>query len=255
MILAFPSVGAMAPAIASVGTGPVDAPVEVSFPSSPPISIDDTETVGRHHCELNLTVGFSGRPGSWETEAPLLDANFGLTDDIHVNAEIPYVFGVEDGAAKHGLGNAAVAVKLRVIHRERIQFAFHPAVALPPLPGGVSYEAHAGVSLTLPVVVDVAVGDRGAGVGFQLSRTFTGVARADDWGAAIGIASPVGACGALLFDYVQHAGPDRALGEGWLEVGYVRGNLFGSEHLTLLSSLGRSTYGNTSGLLGVQISR
>ena len=229
-----------------------DAGEPASFPSSPPIGIDDTETVEKHHCEINFTVGFSGRPGNWEAETPLIDGNYGLTDNIHVNAEIPYVVGAEDGSPNHGIGRGAVAVKVRVLHQERLQLAFHPAVEFPPLPVG-SYEKSGVATVTIPVVLDLAVGEHGAGVGIQFSRSFNGLSLDGDWGAALGFASPLNDESDILFDYTQQADPLLRFGEGWFEVGYVHGNLFGSEHLTLLSSVGRSTQGNTSVLLGVQV--
>lgn len=216
------------------------------FPSSPPLSIDDAETVEALHAEINVTVGASGQPGAWEAETPLVDANLGLTSFLHVNAEIPYVVG--DSGRR--FGNAAVAVKVRVLNTDRVSIAVHPAVDLPPIPG-VSFDNGGGVVVTVPVVVDVAVGE--AGFGFQLSRSFSAVPSDDTWAAAVGVAEPVWASGVLMFDYTQEAGPQLQIGEGWLEVGYVQEGLFGSDHLTLLSSLGRSTLGNTSVLLGVQV--
>jgi len=226
--------------------------VEASYPSSPPLSIDDAETVEKHHVEINLTVGLAGNRRAWEAEAPLIDANYGLTDNIHVNAEIPFVLAAEEGERGTGLGRGAVAVKVRLLHTDRVQLAVHPAVELPPLPA-VSVEAKGSASVTLPVVLDVAVGDRGVGIGIQASRTFTGAAGDDAWGAAVGAATPLSASSVLMFDYTQEATADLALGEGWFEVGLVHEKLLGSEHLTLLCSLGRSTEGNTAAMTGVQI--
>ena len=225
---------------------------EPSYPSSPPIGIDDAETVEKGHCEINLTTGFSGKSGEWESELPLLDGNIGVTDNIHINAEIPYVVAQGDSSVVHGFGRGALAVKVRVLHRKRVQLAFHPAVEFPPLPA-VSIEKSGNFTVTIPVVLDLAVGSAGSGIGLQLSRSFTRVAADDAWGAAIGFATPIDDVSDLMFDYTQEADRSVHLGEGWFEVGYVRGNLFGSEHLTLLSSIGRSTLNNTNALLGVQV--
>lgn len=226
--------------------------MELAYPSSPPISIDDAETVERGHCEINLTVGWSGSPDAWEAEAPLVDANLGITDNIHVNAEIPYLVGADGGGVASGLGTAAVAVKVRVLHRDRVQVALHPAVELPPIPG-VGLEEGGSWRVTVPVVLDLAVGSGGSGVGFQLARSFTGAARDDTWGAAVGFATPLSDTSVLMFDYTQESAADLSFGEGWFEVGFVRERLFGSEHLTLLSSLGRSTWNNSAAMLGVQV--
>lgn len=226
--------------------------VEASFPSSPPLSIDDTETVEKGHVEINLTAGFSGNGISWESETPLIDGNYGVTDNIHVNAEIPFVVGADDGQRSSGLGNAAVAVKLRVLHKERVQLAFHPAVEFPSLPVG-AYDEGGSLSLTVPVVMDVALGQRETGLGVQLARTFTKGLADDSWSAAVGLAHPLGETGDLMFDVTVEADSHLALGESWTEVGYVRGDLFGKEWLTLLSAAGLSTQHNASALLGVQL--
>jgi hypothetical protein len=90
-------------------------------------------------------------------------------------------------------------------------------------------------------------------MGIQLSRTFTTDGSDDAWGAAVGFADPLDDASTVMFVYSQDAAPDLTLGEGWFEVGFTREHLFGSEHLVLLSSLGRSTQGNSSALLGVQV--
>lgn len=228
------------------------AEIEASYPSSPPISIDDAETVEPGHAEINLTIGGVFAKDAWEAEAPLVDANLGLTRDIHVNAEMPLALAGTAAGASVGLGQAAVAVKWRVVHRDRVQVALHPALVLPPLPG-VALDPAAGASLTVPVVVDLAVGGSGAGVGLELAHTFTGTWKADGWQAMAGFATPLGAGTVLMFDYAQEADAVGALGEGWFEAGLVHERLFGSEHLTLLASLGRSTAARTAAMVGVQV--
>ena len=73
------------------------------------------------------------------------------------------------------------------------------------------------------------------------------------WGLKLGAARPVSENGVLSFDFAGEFDPDFTPGEGWVEVGYVHENLFGSPHLVLLSSAGRSTLGQWGGLLGVQV--
>lgn len=243
----------MSPAVLMVASvGARAAEIEASYPSSPPISIDDAETVEPGHAEINLTIGGVFAKDAWEAEAPLVDANLGLTRDIHVNAEMPLALAGEATGATVGLGQAAVAVKWRVVHRDRVQVALHPAVELPPIPG-VAVDPTGIPSLTVPVVVDLAVGDAGAGIGLELAHTFTGGWKADEWQAMAGFATPLGAETVLMFDYAQEADSVGALGEGWFEAGLVHERLFGSEHLTLLASLGRSTEGRTAAMVGVQV--
>ena len=232
---------------------PAAETVAPSYPSSPPISIDDAETVEKGHVEINLTAGISAGRASWEVETPLVDANLGLTDNIHINAEIPYVLAAEGGQAGSGLGRGAFAVKVRVLHKDRVQLAFHPSVEFPPVPA-ISLDDAGSFSVRVPVVLDFAIGVGGAGAGIQLARTFTGASATDTWDATVGFATPLAESSVLMFDYTQEAAATVVFGEGWFEVGYVQDNLFGSAHLTLLSSLGRSTRNNSAAMLGVQIS-
>ncbi len=243
----------MTPLLFFVALARAESQVEPLFPSSPPLSIDDAETVEKGHWELNLTAGLAGEAKEWEAEVPLVDANVGLTDNIHVNAEIPYVVQSGESGMETGLGRGAVAVKVRLLHKQRVQFAIHPAVELPPLPK-VSVDASGGPTVTLPVVLDVALGQSGVGLGIQLARSLTGARREDAWSGCVGLASPVGPGSVLMVDYTQDASAGGVFQEGWFEVGYVREALFGSEHLTLLSAVGRSTMGASRALLGVQFS-
>lgn len=226
--------------------------VEAAYPSGPPISIDDAETVEPEHAEINVTVGGVVGGGRWEAAAPLVDANLGLTGNIHVNAEMPLAIIGDAGGAAVGLGQAAVAVKVRVVHRDRVQIALHPAVDLPSIPGA-GVDPTAGASLTVPVVLDLAVADTGAGVGLELAHTFTGTWSADGWQALAGFATPLAPGTVLMFDYAQEAGATGALGEGWFEAGLVYERLFGSDHLTMLTSLGCSTEARTAAMVGVQV--
>jgi hypothetical protein len=239
-------------ALARAGS-PVEAEVEPAFPSSPPLSIDDAETVEKGGWELNLTAGFAGKGREWEAEAPLVDANVGITDNIHVNAEIPFVVQADESGMDTGLGRGAVAVKLRLLHKRRLQLAIHPAVELPPLPK-VSVDNSGGPTVTLPAVLDVALGQSGVGLGLQLARSFTGARGEDAWSACVGLASPLGSNSVLMVDYAQDLSVRGRFGEGWFELGYVGGQLFGSDHLTLLSSVGRSTAGDSRAQLGIQVS-
>lgn len=232
--------------------GGVAVAAEPSFPSSPPISIDDAETVEAGHVEVNLTAGGVVGAGGWEAEAPLVDANLGITGDIHINAEIPLAFAGSGKGTDVGLGQAAVAVKVRVLHRDRVQLALHPAVELPPIPA-VAVDPGGSWSVTLPVVLDMAVGDTGAGVGVEVGHTFTPGLADDTWQAMVGFATPLDAETVLMFDYAQEAGMTGPLGEGWFEAGLTHERLFGSDHLTLLTSLGRSTEGRTAAMVGVQV--
>ena len=231
-----------------------EEPVEAAFPSSPPTSIDDAETVERGHVEVNLTAGFAGRAGAWESETPLIDGNLGVSDNIHINAEIPLVFGVREDGFGLGLGHAAVASKIRFVHTDRVQAAIHPAIDLPSMPWG-AWEPDSPLSLTLPAVVDVALGQGGLGLGVQLAHTWAPVSGEHSWSGDLGLAHPLGQDGTGMLNLALEAAGDLSSGEGWLELGYVRESLFGVEGLSLLSSAGVSNGGELEALLGVQVAR
>jgi len=239
--------------LALVGLARAEAPVEATFPSSPPTSIDDAETVEKGHVEVNLTAGFAGRRGAWESEAPLIDGNLGVSDNIHVNAEIPLVFGVREDGFGLGLGHAAVASKIRLVHGDRVQLAVHPAVDLPALPWGAWERSP--LELTLPAVIDVALGSGGLGMGVQLAHAWTPSTSEHGWSADLGLAHPLGAQGAGMLNLAGEADGTFSSAEGWLELGYVREALFGRDGVTLLSSAGLSTAGELEALLGVQLAR
>ena len=50
----------MTPLLFFVALARAESQVEPLFPSSPPLSIDDAETVEKGHWELNLTAGLAG---------------------------------------------------------------------------------------------------------------------------------------------------------------------------------------------------
>ena len=154
--------------------------IEASCPSSPPLFIDDAETVEKNHFEVNLSSGFSGNKDVWESEAPLLDANYGLTENIHINAEIPYVFSQDADAAQAGFGRAALALKFRLLHRDDIQIAAHPSFEFPPIPN-ISLDADGSATLTLPLILDLALGRTGAGMGLEFARTIDLHGRGISW--------------------------------------------------------------------------
>ena len=239
--------------LALIGLAAASEP-EAAFPSSPPIGIDDAETVEAGHVEVNLTAGWSGRAEGWESEAPLVDGNLGLSDNVHINAEIPLVIQGGAGGLSAALGNAAVACKVRILHRPGLQLAIHPALDLPSFhqePGATGEP----LVLTLPAVVDAALGSGGLGLGAQLAHTWAPSTGEHGWGAALGLAHPLGETGVLMGDLTLETDGRLSPGEAWGELGYVREGLFGREGLTLLSSAGLSVGGEAEALLGVQLAR
>jgi len=229
----------------------VAAATEAVFPG-PPVTIDDAETVEPKHLELNLTTSYSVRRAGWEGELLRVDANYGVLENVHVNVEVPFVVALDDDTHRRGFGTGSLALKLRLVHTETVQFTFHPALALAPF-ANVSADPQGETSFTLPAVLDLALGHEGAGLGLQLSRSFARTAADDTWGAAIGFASPVGDRASVMLDYAHTATPELRLRDGWFEAAFLRARLFGSEHLTLLTALGYSVYNHGMALVGVRV--
>ena len=82
---------------------------------SPPLMTDDTGTAPVGHWEFNIgLISTERRPGSRLTEGPILDVNYGLSDRMHLNYELPYRQLSEDGSpSQRGLGNSTLGVKWR----------------------------------------------------------------------------------------------------------------------------------------------
>lgn len=218
---------------------------EAAYPSSPPLSIDDAETVEKGHVEVNLSVGLEASADGWEVEAPLVDANLGVAKGVHLNAEVPLV-ETADGV---GLGNVAAAVKIVVLDRPTCRLSIHPEVGFPAFPG-IGADPSASWEATLPVIFDVALGDGGLGLGVEVAHTFTGTWADDDWTGMIGLGMPVSDDVALMVDYTQDASMELRPTDGWFEAGATIGL---GEHATGLVSAGRSTTDGARAFLGVQL--
>jgi hypothetical protein len=182
-----------------------------------------------------------------------VDVNYGLTEDIHVNGEMPYILGEDAGANISGFGRAALAVKFRILRFDNFQIAIHPALEFPPLPIA-SVDSHGDFHYYLPVVFDFALGHTASGIGIQVSRSINQNGQDDIWGGILGIAGPIKFGEKLMMDFSEEIDSQFKLGEGWLEISYVRNQVFGIAYVNLLSTMGISTIGNFTAMLGLQLS-
>ncbi len=86
----------------------------------PPLITDDPGTPGDGLWEVN--VAFSVEKTSekeWFFEAPLLDINYGVGENIQLKFEVPWVFSHEEGeSTRNGLGNSELGVKWRFLDQE-----------------------------------------------------------------------------------------------------------------------------------------
>ncbi|HTM45154.1 MAG TPA: hypothetical protein VL137_09385, partial [Polyangiaceae bacterium] len=111
---------------------------------------------------------------------------------------------------------------------------------------------HAAI-VTLPVIADLAIGNWGTGLGLQLSRSFSADVSAQNWQGGVGLAQSIDERNDLMLIYVQETERDFSFADGWCEASFVHRHLLGTDHLSLLSLLGRSTHNNSEILLGIRI--
>lgn len=97
----------------------------------PPMLTDDPGTSDRGKWQMNLAWTVTRADSQLENEAPLIDINYGLRDDVELNYAIPWIVtdGTEPGP-RSGAGNSLLGVKWRFIDRgERaLQVSVHPQV-------------------------------------------------------------------------------------------------------------------------------
>jgi hypothetical protein len=93
--------------------GAVSAPV-VYAQGGPPLETDDPGTLRGGRWEINLAGTVEHAAERTVYEAPLADANYGVSDRVQLKLEIPFLFE-RDGGARSGLGNPLLGVKWRFL--------------------------------------------------------------------------------------------------------------------------------------------
>ena len=95
-----------------ISTGPALA--------GPPLLTDDTGTPGDKHWEINIAFALDKRHREATYEAPILDFNYGVGDNVQFKYEVPWLVVHENGSGtKSGLGNSVAGVKWRFLDQER----------------------------------------------------------------------------------------------------------------------------------------
>ncbi len=90
----------------------------------PPMITDDPGTPGNGHWENNLAITFEHRPNEWSFEAPALDLNYGLGENIQLTLQTSYVvLKRSDHGPVGGVGSTQAAVKWRFLDEERYGFS------------------------------------------------------------------------------------------------------------------------------------
>lgn len=84
---------------------------------------DDPGTPGNGHWENNLAVAFERRPNEWSIDAPAIDFNYGLGEQIQLTLQSPpVILKRSKHGAIGGLGATEAAVKWRLLDEERSGF-------------------------------------------------------------------------------------------------------------------------------------
>ncbi|HMG53344.1 MAG TPA: hypothetical protein VK601_07675 [Kofleriaceae bacterium] len=134
-------------------------------PGSPPLDVDDPGTPGCNGWEINVVT--SGEFGhAQDFEAPLLDINYGVGDNIQLKFEVPYLLSKADGASSHGVGPAEIGIKHRFYEDESHErsLAFYPQVEF-AIPGTAVAEGEegSGVMTKLPLLFSTRIAETGKG--------------------------------------------------------------------------------------------
>jgi len=107
--------------------------LSVPAQASHPLVSEDTEVFGKGVFEFELH-GESARrdgPPASETTEVLAKLGYGLGPTLDVEAELPYVREIDDGAVKEGRADLLVAAKWRFYEKNGFSMAVKPEIALP----------------------------------------------------------------------------------------------------------------------------
>ena len=127
---------------------------EAAF-AGPPLLTDDPGTPGDKHWEVNIAFTLDKRHTEAAYEAPILDLNYGVGDNIQFKYEVPLVVHHEQGAGTNGgPGNSVLGVKWRFLDQERegINMSVYPQFEVnPPTSAADRGLVDEGTNLLLPV--------------------------------------------------------------------------------------------------------
>ncbi len=104
-----------------------------STPQSPPLIIDDPGTPGCEKWEINVTFDIDFSKNEKHIEAPLLDVNYGIGDNLQLKFEIPNQMDQDEQESRSGVGNAKIGVKYLFYRdsKKDLEIAFYPQLDIP----------------------------------------------------------------------------------------------------------------------------
>lgn len=97
----------------------------------PPMITDDTETVPKHHFEINTAITMERGSDGTLFETPLVDFNYGLNKRMQLKVEMPWIRLHNNGQPTlNGVGNMNIGVRWRFrdeTEKQRIALSIYPA--------------------------------------------------------------------------------------------------------------------------------
>jgi hypothetical protein len=144
----------------------------------PPLITDDPGTPGSGKFEINLAIAFERRPSEVAFDAPAIDINYGVGENIQLTLQTaPVVLKRRDHGLVGGVGGTEAALKWRFLDEEKagVDVSMFPRVIFNILQSSVRRGlSEDGTRVQLP---------------FQVAKKFGKVALDFEWGA---LASTVG---------------------------------------------------------------
>ena len=133
-----------------------------SAPQSPPLMIDDPATPGCNTWEINLT--FTGELNSAEKvfQAPLLDLNYGIGDNLQLKFEMARTLTQSTSDQKAEYSRPKIGLKYLFYDDDmtKLQVSFYPQIEFSnPLQGGLNEAFRAGSSITWPLLLSKKISE------------------------------------------------------------------------------------------------
>src|SRR5271169_6228007 len=133
-----------------------------SASAGPPLLTDDPDTPGDKHWVINVAFILNKYQTESTYEAPNLDLNYGLGNNIQIKYEVPRLILREQGiGTQTGLGNSNFGVKWRFLDEEEyeVNMSTYPQFEFNPMTSVVNRGlVEKGMSLLLPVEVSKKMG-------------------------------------------------------------------------------------------------
>lgn len=227
----------------SIAIGVLAAMTQPLF-AGPPLQTDDPETPGPNNWEINVAFTAEKNHHDWAFEAPLLDINYGVGEQIQLKYEAPLAIVDAEGAGtRAGIGNSLVGVKWHFLEQEKVgldvstypQFEFNTVHS--SVRRGLTED---GTAWLLPI---------------EVSHSFGSLTVYGEWGYALnehnpdehfyGIAAEQELCETFSVMGEFHGAADHSFGEHQL-VANVGLHWRWTEEVSLICSAGRGLYASGS---------